>query len=142
MIPRPSRNLLIASSLAFAGLIGLPAQTSAEDIDIFSINPSISSLRPNVLIILDTSANWSSTDSVGGGKKYENVRSALSTTINGLSDQFNVGLMVFGETGGSNDGVNGGVVRAGIRQMTTTNKGKYKAFFDTVDGNYDKTNNT
>ncbi|HEY3077249.1 MAG TPA: hypothetical protein VGJ74_18925, partial [Burkholderiales bacterium] len=142
MIPRPSRNLLIASSLAFAGLLGLPATSPAEDIDIFSINPSVSSLRPNVLIILDNSANWSSTDSVGGGSKYQNVRSALSNSINGLSDQFNVGLMLFGETGGANDGVDGGVVRAGIRQMTTTNKDKYKAFFDSVDGNFDKTNNT
>ena len=68
-----------------------------DDTDIFLVNPTIPAQRPNVLIIWDNTANWSQT--VSGDTAYSIEKQALSTVINGLSDQFNIGLMLFTETG-------------------------------------------
>ena len=43
------------TSLVFAGLLG---QVWAEDIDIFQYQNVTASQRPNVLILLDNTANW------------------------------------------------------------------------------------
>jgi type IV pilus assembly protein PilY1 len=142
MKPRSQRHAIVASFFYVAALLSIPSPARAEDIDIFSINPTISGQRPNVLIILDSSSNWASTDSVAGGKKYTHVAAAMVSTIGNLTDQFNVGLMMMAETGSPNDNVDGGVMRAGIRQMTTANRGKIVDFFATVDGDFDKSNNT
>src|SRR5688572_5818410 len=142
MKPRNHRRAIVAFFVYVAALLSIPSPARAEDIDIFTINPTISSQRPNVLIILDSSANWASTDSVAGGKKYTHVAAAMVSTIGNLTDQFNVGLMMMGETGNPNDNVDGGVMRAGVRQMTAANRQKVVDFFATVDGDFDKSNNT
>lgn len=46
-------------------LLWLPFQVSAEDIDLFAGNTEADSGLPNVLLILDSSANWSSNIPVG-----------------------------------------------------------------------------
>ena len=144
MTPRNHRRAIVGFFVYVAALLSLPypAPAHAEDIDIFTINPTVSGQRPNVLIILDSSANWASTDSVAGGKKYQHVAAAMVSTIGGLTDQFNVGLMMYAETGNPNDNVDGGVMRAGVRQMTATNRQKLVDFFATVDADFDKSNNT
>ena len=144
MTPRNHRRAIVAFFVYVAALLSLPYPTPAhaEDIDIFTINPAVSGQRPNVLIILDSSANWASTDSVAGGKKYQHVAAAMVSTIGGLTDQFNVGLMMYAETGNPNDNIDGGVMRAGVRQMTSANRQKIVDFFATVDGDFDKSNNT
>src|SRR5687767_13526321 len=144
MTPRNHRRAIVAFFVYVAALLSLPYPTPAhaEDIDIFTINPTVSGQRPNVLIILDSSANWASTDSVAGGKKYQHVAAAMVSTIGGLTDQFNVGLMMYAETGNPNDNVDGGVMRAGVRQMTATNRQKLVDFFANVDADFDKSNNT
>jgi len=68
-----------------------------DDTDIFLANPSIAAERPNVLI---NTANWNNA--------FTNEKNALVQVVNGLTDQFNVGLMLFPETGGGNDSVDGG----------------------------------
>jgi type IV pilus assembly protein PilY1 len=142
MKPRNHRRAIVAFFLYVTALLAVPSPARAEDIDIFTINPTVSGQRPNVLIILDSSSNWASTDSIAGGKKYQHVAAAMVSTIGNLTDQFNVGLMMMAETGNPNDNVDGGVMRAGIRQMTAANKGKIVDFFANVDGDFDKSNNT
>ncbi|MBF0379912.1 MAG: hypothetical protein HQL69_02785 [Magnetococcales bacterium] len=85
-----------------------------DDTDLFLTNPNITSDRPNVLIILDNTANWN--------LAFDNEKSALVSVVSSLNDIFNVGLMLFPETGGGNIGNDGGYVRYGIRQMTNANK--------------------
>src|SRR5688572_3241041 len=117
MKPRNHRRAIVAFFVYVAALLSIPSPARAEDIDIFTINPTISSQRPNVLIILDSSANWDSTDSVAGGKKFTHVAAAMVNTIGALTDQFNVGLMMYAETGNPNDNIDGGVMRSEERRV-------------------------
>ena len=105
----------------------------AEDIDLFlGATPSTAD-APNVLIILDNTANWSGA--------FANEKAALMSVFNGLTvDKFNVGLMMFSETGGGNSGNDGGYVRAAIRLMNSANKTKYAAMIDSLDVTSDKSN--
>lgn len=58
--------------LVLAGLCSaLPAATLAEDIDIYTTNSAVAD-RPNVLLMLDNSANWSASLSVGNCYYKEN----------------------------------------------------------------------
>jgi len=114
------------AQLAFAQAALVPGQVN-DDTDIFLVNPNVASERPNVLIIWDNTANWG--QSVGGNTAYELEKQALQQVIGALSDQFNVGLMLFTETGGGNSNIRGSYPRYAIRQMTgtaadtSTNKG-------------------
>ena len=99
--------------------VPMPAARAAfdpvnDDTDIFLANPNTTAERPNVLIILDNTANWNT--------PFTNEKNALVQVVNGLNDSFNVGLMMMVETGSPNDNVDGGYVRYHIRQMTDTNK--------------------
>jgi type IV pilus assembly protein PilY1 len=91
--------------------VQLPA--AAEDIDLFAPLPRDESGRPNVLIILDNTANWNTA--------FTNEINALVDTFDGLPlDEYNVGLMFFGapETG---------YIRAAIRPMDETNRPLYSS---------------
>ncbi|MBS1188297.1 MAG: hypothetical protein H6R10_89 [Rhodocyclaceae bacterium] len=132
------RKLLNAGILALCGLFAATAQSAFdpvhEDIDIFMTNPSITSQRPNILIVLDTTANW--------GSYFASEKSALISVIGGLTENYNVGLMLF--TGGS---IQGAYLRYAIRQMTNTNKSALQGLVNELsDGSSasftgDKTNN-
>lgn len=108
----------------------------AEDIDVFSA-PGGGGL-PNVLFIVDNTANWNTA--------FTNEMSALANTFNNLpvnadgSAQFNVGIMFAVETGNPNNNVSGGYVRAAIRPMTATNKALYAAMIQNFDQTKDKGN--
>ncbi len=84
-----------------------------DDTDLFLANPTYAAQRPNVLIFLDNTANWNS--------RFDNEKVGLATVFNGLSDSYNVGLMMYTETGSGNGGPDGGYVRAAVRQMTGIN---------------------
>lgn len=119
------------------GALTLPALAAFDpvndDTDIFLANPSITAERPNVLIILDNTANWNSA--------FTNEKSALVTVINGLNDSYNVGLMMFPETGGGNDSVDGGYMKFHVRQMNATNKNALATIVNNLDKLADKGNN-
>ena len=72
---------------------------------------------PNVLILLDNTANWNT--------PFTNEIAALASTVNGLgfntdgTAKFRLGLMLFTETGSGNSNVDGGYVRAAIRDLTS-----------------------
>jgi Tfp pilus tip-associated adhesin PilY1 len=129
------RSLCCAAALSLSPL--LAAQTTFdpvhEDTDIFLVNPSITSERPNVLILLDNTANWNS--------PFTNEKAALVSVVNGLNEFFNVGLAMFVETGSPNDNVDGAYVRFGVRQMTSTNKAALSTMVNALDIGGDKGNN-
>lgn len=104
-------------------LLGILAQSALsafdpvnDDTDIFLANPNITAERPNVLIILDNTANWSTA--------FTNEKSALVSVVNGLDDRYNVGLMLFNQNQASRQNPldNGAFVAFHVRQMTSTNK--------------------
>jgi Tfp pilus tip-associated adhesin PilY1 len=120
--------LMMGASVALAGF-----DPVSDDTDIFLANPNITAERPNVLIVLDNTANWNTA--------FTNEKSALVQVVNGLTDQFNVGLMLFPETGGGNDSVDGGYVRYHVRQMTGQNKSALATMVNNLDQGNDKGNN-
>lgn len=104
-----------------------------DDTDIFLANPVAVVNRPNVLIFLDNTANWNTA--------FDNEKSALVSVVNSLSEEFNVGLMFFPETGGGNDSIDGAYVRYGVRQMTGANKAVLAAGVASLDRTADAGNN-
>jgi type IV pilus assembly protein PilY1 len=127
----------LASGLAAAGM-ALFQPVAAEDIDLFVQPPPANSGTPNVLILLDNTANWTT--------KFTNEIAALVTTINGLpvnadgTAVFRVGLMLFTETGNPNNNTDGGYVRAAVRDFNAANKIKYMALLNSLNVNSDKSN--
>ncbi|MBD9679730.1 pilus assembly protein PilY [Pseudomonas sp. PDM18] len=97
----------------------------AEDIDLFVGTPPNAADAPNVLIIMDNTANWN--------KQFPSEQAALYSLIGALPEnKFRVGLMMFSETGSPNSNVGGGYVRAAIRLMDASSKTKYQALVNSI----------
>lgn len=124
-------TLQLSGALLLALLLN-PITGLAEDIDIYSGNTGDGG-TPNVLIILDNSANWNG--------PFTAEKEALVSTVSGLNESVNIGLMMFAETGGGNDSVDGGYVRFGVRPMTGTNKTNLAAMVNALNSTTDKSNN-
>lgn len=124
---------LVAASLL---VFHLPA--TAEDIDLFVGLPPSAADAPNVLIILDNTANWNTA--------FTNEIAALKSVVENLpvntdgTAKFRVGLMLFTESGGGNSGPDGGYVRAAVRPLNGANKIKYSALLNSLHVNDDKSN--
>lgn len=116
--------------LLAAGMLALTQATQAEDIDIYTGAPTN---PPNVLIIVDNTANWTTA--------FESEMAALFNTIGALPEnKFRVGFLFANETGSPNNNVTGGYVRAAIRPMDATNKARYRALVQSFNKNSDKSN--
>jgi type IV pilus assembly protein PilY1 len=154
-----------ASLLLLAGVFLSPATLRADDIDIYTAAPSNAD-RPNVLLILDSSANWSSSlpatacryknNGVDSGvgptdmsKKFgmeqcalHNVIDALPVSSSGTGSAgdalFNVGFMLLNESPAS---IAGGYPRKAIVPLTTANKTAIKNLIKSLDILADKGNN-
>jgi type IV pilus assembly protein PilY1 len=127
-------SLAGASALAFSGAALPVFDPVGDDTDIFLANPLLQATRPNVLLMIDNTANWN--------QPFSTEKAALVNTVNTLvTDQFNVGLAMFVETGGGNDSVDGAYIRYGIRQMTPTNKSRFTSMVTGLDITGDKSNN-
>ncbi len=123
----------IFNLLAAIVVLAAPLCAQAEDIDLFSQpNPTPTTL-PNVLIVLDNSANWNTAFSA---EKDALVRIFQSLPAN----KFRVGLMMFTETGSDNPNPGGAYVRAAVRTMDTTTRGVYADMINALDRNDDKGN--
>ncbi len=119
--------------ILFLGMLAGVGATQAEDVDLFVGTPPSVADIPNVLVILDNTANWNT--------PFSNEMAALSSVISALpADKFRVGLMMFTETGGGNSGNDGAYVRAAIRQLSTLNKPLYQSLVDNLDVGDDKSN--
>lgn len=119
----------------------------AADIDVF-VNgvPASTPDLPNVLFVLDNTANWSRS-AVGQGQqpsKFEIERPVLRNTFQNLpvtasgAARFRVGLLLGTESGTGNSNTQGGYVRAATRAMDSATKAKYAAMIDTLDVNADQ----
>lgn len=124
------RNLLVVAFLTIISTVSI-----AEDIDLFTgVTPSGSADIPNVLIVLDNTANWNTA--------FTNEIHALSTVLSGLAvNKFRVGLMMFSETGSGNSNPDGGYLRAAVRLMNSTNKPIYQSLVNSLHILNDKSNN-
>lgn len=95
----------------------------AEDTDLFAnVSPTSAASRPNILIVIDNSANWSAANQQwpGGVKQGQSELRALRTLLAEVTDQVNIGLVMF--TAGSGSNPNGAYVRFHMRQMTAVNR--------------------
>jgi len=120
----------IAALLVFVAHI---SSSIAEDIELFVGVPPTATETPNVLIILDNTANWNTA--------FTNEKAALVSVFNGMPvDKFRVGLMMFNETGGGNSGNDGAYVRAAARTITSTNKTAYANLIGNLHITDDKSN--
>jgi len=117
------QSRLISTVLALALGAASPSSVDAEDIDLFvGSNPATAANRPNVLIIIDNSANWSAASQqwAGNVKQGQSELRALKTVVGELNDGVNLGLMLF--TPGSGSNKDGAYVRYHVRQMLAGNK--------------------
>jgi len=127
-----------SAGLVAAALLVFHLPATAEDIDLFVQPPGSVSGLPNVLIVLDNTANWNTA--------FTNEIAALVSTVNNLpvngdnTAKFRVGLMLFTETGNPNNNVDGGYVRAAVRNLTAANKTRYMALLNSLNVTADKSN--
>jgi len=87
-------NRKLATCLVALVLAVMPCLAAAQtvdlvndDTDLFMANPTIDTPDPNVLIVLDNTANWTGA--------FPNEMAALASVVSSLDDGFNVGLMWF-----------------------------------------------
>ncbi len=112
-------------------------QAAAEDIEIFT-NDEVSLVgRPNVLIVLDNSANWSrqSQQWPGGLTQGQSEARAIKNVINGLEENsINIGLMEYSTDGNATTN-EGGYLRYHIRPLTSQTKTEISSHLDTIFNN-------
>lgn len=113
-------------------LVSAQLTAAAADLDLFSSGPGGNAADlPNVLFVIDNTANWN--------PAFSNEMAALRNTLRNMpADKFNVGIMLGTEAGGNNGGPQGGYVRAAIRPMNAANKARYVALIDSFDKYVDK----
>src|SRR5438105_12611446 len=130
---RTIRNALVGAALGLAAPAGFGAFDPVnDDTDIFLSDPSFNAERPNVLIIMDNTANWN--------QPFVAEKTALVNVVGSLGSGLNVGMSMFTETGGGNGTPGGAYVRSAVRQMTATNKAAFQALVHSLDSNADKSN--
>jgi type IV pilus assembly protein PilY1 len=120
---------LCATAMLMLGL----GSAQAEDIDLFvGYNQTVTS-APNVLFVVDNTANWT--------PLFAAEMNALATAFESLpTSKFKVGVMLFSETGGGNSNIDGAYLRAGVRLLDDANKLKYGALIRSFNVNDDKSN--
>lgn len=122
----------IAKAMLIAALAVILPPAHAEDIDLFAV-PTPAGDLPNVLFVIDNTANWSTA--------FTNEMSALAAVFRDLpEDKFNIGIMLAAETGTGNSSIGGGYVRAAIRRMDASNKLTYKTLIENLEKDLDKGN--
>ena len=132
----------IACLTALVAALFVPAAGQAEDIDLFSTAGG-GGARPNILIVLDNTANWSAANQhwvdaeLGGSiKQGQSELRAIKDVITGLTtDGINIGLMMFTDAAGSTP--DGGYVRYAMQQMTAGNRTSLGNLMDTIYPNFD-----
>jgi type IV pilus assembly protein PilY1 len=115
-----------AASLA---LFQLPA--GAEDIDLFVQPAGENGGVPNVLILLDNTANWEQPFTAEIAAITEAVDALEVLADDGEGVQFRLGLMMFTETGSPNNNIDGGYIRSAVRNLDEDYKAK---FIDLLNG--------
>lgn len=131
-------NTLCKSKL-FAAFLGFwmalaPLHANAEDIDIFTGGSAGSAANPNILIVLDNSANWSRASQnwqPQGTVQGQAEVNAINTVINSLGSagpNVNIGLMEYGSSFA-------GYIRFAVKPMTGTNITSFGTQLNTIYNN-------
>lgn len=120
-------------STCAALLLAVHLPLAAEDIDLFvNVPPDLPTNDiPNVLLMVDNTANWNTLFEKEMKVLYNTFKN-LSVNADGTA-KFRVGVMFAAETGGKNNNVGGGYVRAAARPMSTANKEIYANLFLALD---------
>lgn len=115
-----------------------------DDTDLFLMNPAIDPVAPNILVIIDNTANWSSV--------FLAEKTALVQVVGALSENVNVGLMLYTQTGSAVEpgysNTDGGYPLYGIRAVgpdnatSVANRTVLNDIVNGFDGNTEKSNNT
>lgn len=108
-----------------AALVTAPAQSQTtsymSDIDIYSTTATASA-KPNVLLIVDNTANW--------GSLFTQEMSAISQVIGAIpANKIRLGVMMFSESGSPNVNPDGGYVRSAMRDLDATYKSRLQTLF-------------
>jgi Tfp pilus tip-associated adhesin PilY1 len=123
---------LLSCSLSFSTF-----RVASEDIDIFSVDESGNVNKPNVLFVLDNSANWArqSQQWPGGLDQGQSEVRAIKNVINQLPENsVNVGLLMYSTEGSASD-TDGGYVRFHIQPMNASTKSAFSSHLDTIFNN-------
>ncbi|MFC3627033.1 pilus assembly protein [Vogesella amnigena] len=129
------KNWLMAVWLGVFALGSQAVELQKQDIDIFLSNPTVvnSGSAPNVLIVLDNTANWNT--------PFDAEKTALTNLFSTLtSGVFNIGLMMFSETGGGNDNIDGGYMRYAVQNMDSAHLSALSTVVTGLHKNNDKSN--
>jgi len=124
------KNRILPRVIALAGLV-CAGPVPAEDIDLFVQPQPEEAEIPNVLFMIDNTANWN--------RPYANEIAVLISTFQNMatnadgSAKFRVGVMLATETGAGNNNVSGAYVRAAIRDMDEANQDIYAAMLLNLD---------
>jgi len=95
-----TRLLNFALAAAVGLTAGAPLEVRADDTEIFTGGNLVEGVRPNVVVILDTSGSMSSVDDpVDGRDRLEIMQTAMRRIADEL-DNINIGLMRFTDPGG------------------------------------------
>src|SRR5262245_6746919 len=130
----------LATGLAAASLAIFQPPAGAEDIDLFVQPQGANSGVPNVLILLDNTANWEQPFTAEIAAIVEAVNALEVTNAAGDSVEFRLGLMMFTETGNPNNNIDGGYVRAAIRDLDAGYKTKFMALLNSLHKVQDRSN--
>jgi Tfp pilus tip-associated adhesin PilY1 len=131
-----------------ASAIGAGLDLVGHDTDLFTTNPAIPAQVPNVLIVIDNSANWSNqaqnwpatldpvcvAAATAAGTAFGNQQGdaevcAIYLTIQNLTQSVNVGLMMM------NDQAKGAYVRFPMSSMTPSNVTAFKSTLVNINTN-------
>jgi len=129
------RKALLRYVLSLVALVAALAGFSvrADDIDIYSGGGLVTGNKPNVVFLVDNTANWNTI--------FSDEKAALVSTVDGLpADAFRMGLLLFTETGGDNNNVDGAYIRYHVRDMDATNKANLSGIVNNLDILADKSN--
>jgi type IV pilus assembly protein PilY1 len=135
---RTANALRRLGHLLGAAALVLCQPANAEDIDLFVQPAAAAGEVPNVLILLDNTANWNT--------PFTAEIDALISTFESLplgplgEPRFRVGLMMFTETGNPNNNVDGGYVRAAVRDLNAGYKERLGDLLASLDVGDDKSN--
>ncbi|WP_300971235.1 hypothetical protein [Thiocapsa sp.] len=122
------------TGFAIAMLLAHPA-IFAEDIDIFVGGTGAQTAKPNILFVLDNSANWSRNDQhwlPKGTSQGQAEARAIRNALGGLTGKVNVGLMMYVTQGSQNDNA---YVRHAIKELNTTNQSALNTKLDRIYNN-------
>lgn len=111
----------------------------ADDTDLYSGGSVITGSKPNVLFLVDNTANWNTVFSAEKSALGGAFTSLAAPDAAGVA-RFRMGLMLFTETGAPNSNVDGAYVRYHIRDMDATNSNNLNGIVQNLDIAADKSN--